>query len=200
MSIARTDGVDSVGRLIAALVSNWWPVTLSEEHFFLVNRNVRRNWKVNLAQDTREFRKNTSLPSTNTHTNTSLSLSLSLSLTHTHKHEHTDRHAHFHGHKHAPKEHVWAQLPWSHYSPMAACLFYVRVCTEHSMSGVHESCKRFPCCIHSAHYCLVLLGTSILQRSRQTDLKSPCRRRERILGNTFFWALRCRWWLKWQKL
>jgi hypothetical protein len=135
-----------------------------------------------------------------THTQIRLSLSLSLSLTHIHKHEHTDRHAHFHGHKHAPKEHVWAQLPWSHYSPMAACLFYVRVCTEHSMSGLHESCKRFPCCIHSAHYCLVLLDTAILQRSRQTDLKSPCRRREWIPGNTFFWALRCRWWLKWQTL
>ena len=35
MPIARTDGVDSVGRLIAAPVSNWSPVTLSEEYSFL---------------------------------------------------------------------------------------------------------------------------------------------------------------------
>jgi hypothetical protein len=56
--IARTDGVDIVGNLAAALVSNWWPVTLSEGHSFLENRNVRRNGKVNLAEDTKEFRKN----------------------------------------------------------------------------------------------------------------------------------------------
>jgi hypothetical protein len=44
-----------VENLDAALVSNWWPVTLSEEHSFFENRNVRRNGKVNLAQDTKEF-------------------------------------------------------------------------------------------------------------------------------------------------
>jgi hypothetical protein len=49
MPIARTDGVDSVGSLIAALVSKWTPVTLSEEHSFLENRNVQMNWKVSLA-------------------------------------------------------------------------------------------------------------------------------------------------------
>ena len=54
---------------------------------------------------------------------------------------------------------------------MAVRLFYVRVCTEYV--GAYMSL---------------------------TKCKSPCRRRERIPGNTFFLALRCRWWLKWQKL
>jgi len=46
MPIARNDAVlaiGSVGRLIAALVSNWWPVTLPEEHSFLENRKGRTN-------------------------------------------------------------------------------------------------------------------------------------------------------------
>ncbi len=124
-------------------------------YYGLENRNVSRNDKVNLAQDTTEFRSAFFFSSTNIHTNTTLSFYLTHTTdTHTHTHTHTHIKIESWRRKHSwytkiktdiytytttytHTKHVFEKIvlnrceDWSHYITMAVRLFYVRVSTEY---------------------------------------------------------------------